>query len=52
MTDYLSPDDESRILERLADMIAEFRKEKQRLEFERRLFHVRPPVMQKGFCLT
>ena len=52
MTDYLSPDDERRLLERMADMVAGFRAYKRRLEFEYRLFRAHPPVMQEGFCLT
>ena len=47
------PEDEQRlILERLADTTAYYRSEKRRVEFEFKLFHSHPPVVQEGFCLN
>ena len=50
--DSLPPDDQRRILERLADTTAYYRSEKRRAEFEFKLFHSHPPVVQEGFCLN
>jgi hypothetical protein len=50
--DHLTPDEERRLLERLAERIHAYRTEKRRLEFERRLFFGRRPVTQSGFCLN